>query len=145
MRCLNEFAARKANQKDRCSGRCWEGCFNSQALRDENTGSQSGLSGIEPGTRKNGSNTGILGVHLNRRTYRCGKTSGGGNQPLKDEDELAHLLLFVGNPWKEMPEGLPFRFTSYLELVDWTGRILAEYSFRLVSRKAARDAPYLAC
>ena len=25
-----------------------------------------------------------------------------------------------------MPEGLPFRLTDYLELVDWTGRIIRE-------------------
>jgi len=25
-----------------------------------------------------------------------------------------------------MPKGLPFRLTDYLELVDWTGRILRE-------------------
>ncbi len=34
------------------------------------------------------------------------------------------LLPFAGNPRKNMPKGLPFRYTDYLELVDWTGRIL---------------------
>jgi hypothetical protein len=32
----------------------------------------------------------------------------------------------VGNPRKDMPKGLPFNLTDYLELVDWTGRILRE-------------------
>jgi hypothetical protein len=34
----------------------------------------------------------------------------------------AHLLPFVGNPRDEMPKGLPFRLSDYLDLVDWTGR-----------------------
>jgi hypothetical protein len=36
------------------------------------------------------------------------------------------LFPFVGNPRREMPEGLPFRLTDYLELLDWTGRIVRE-------------------
>jgi hypothetical protein len=36
-------------------------------------------------------------------------------------------LPFAGNPRKNMPEGIPFRYTDYLELVDWTtGRILRD-------------------
>jgi hypothetical protein len=38
----------------------------------------------------------------------------------------ASLLPFAGNPRKEMPKGLPFRLVDYLELVDWTGRIMRE-------------------
>lgn len=30
----------------------------------------------------------------------------------------------VGNPRKPMPDGLPFKLTNYLELLDWKGRIL---------------------
>ncbi|MEJ1464358.1 MAG: transposase, partial [Candidatus Sedimenticola sp. (ex Thyasira tokunagai)] len=36
------------------------------------------------------------------------------------------LQPFVGYPREPMPEGLPFRIEDYLELVDWTGRILRE-------------------
>jgi hypothetical protein len=32
------------------------------------------------------------------------------------------LQRFAGNPRLNMPDGLPFRLTDYLELVDWTGR-----------------------
>ncbi len=33
---------------------------------------------------------------------------------------------FVGYPREDMPKGLPFRLSDYLELVDWSGRILRE-------------------
>lgn len=33
---------------------------------------------------------------------------------------------FVGDPGKDMPKGLPFKLTDYLELVDWIGRIIRE-------------------
>ena len=33
---------------------------------------------------------------------------------------------FAGFLRQDMPKGLPFRLTDYLELVDWTGRILRE-------------------
>jgi hypothetical protein len=36
------------------------------------------------------------------------------------------LLPFAGNARKNMPEGIPFRYTDYLELVNWTGRILRD-------------------
>jgi hypothetical protein len=36
------------------------------------------------------------------------------------------LLAFVGNHRAHMPNGLPLRLTDYLELVDWTGRMLKD-------------------
>ena len=36
------------------------------------------------------------------------------------------LERFVGYPKANMPAGLPFRLTDYLELVDWTGRQIRE-------------------
>ena len=37
-----------------------------------------------------------------------------------------HLMPFVGYPRAEMPRGLPFHLSEYLELVDWTGRIIRQ-------------------
>ncbi len=36
----------------------------------------------------------------------------------------AQLLPFVGNPREPIPDVLPFKVDDYLELVDWSGRIV---------------------
>jgi hypothetical protein len=33
---------------------------------------------------------------------------------------------FVGNPRNDMPAGLPFKLTDYLELVELTGRVIRD-------------------
>jgi len=35
-----------------------------------------------------------------------------------------HLFPFVGNPRKQIPQGIAFTLKDYIELVDWTGRII---------------------
>jgi hypothetical protein len=40
--------------------------------------------------------------------------------------QTSELLPFTGYPRNEMPKGLPFRYTDFLELVEWTGRILRD-------------------
>jgi hypothetical protein len=45
----------------------------------------------------------------------------------KNQDtQPKELLPFAGNPREGMPSGLPFRLDGYLELVDWTRRVLRE-------------------
>jgi hypothetical protein len=63
--------ARRANQEDRCFGRFREGRQNPRPCWTRKHWQPVCLCGFEPGTRKNGSNTGIIGVHVNRRTHRC--------------------------------------------------------------------------
>ena len=46
--------------------------------------------------------------------------------PTRRDQQPPSLLPFVGNPRKDMPKGLPFCLTDYIELVDWTGRIIRD-------------------
>jgi hypothetical protein len=48
------------------------------------------------------------------------------SNPNHPNQQAKGLMLFAGNPREPMPEGLPFRLTDYLELADWTGRILRD-------------------
>jgi hypothetical protein len=47
-------------------------------------------------------------------------------QPNHPNQQTKGLMPFAGNPRQDMPFGLPFRLTDYLELVDWTGRIVRD-------------------
>ena len=40
-------------------------------------------------------------------------------QPGRKDRQPETLFPFVGNPRKDMPQGLPFQLNDYLELVDW--------------------------
>ena len=42
----------------------------------------------------------------------------------KNNETPQNLAQFIGNPREPMPQGLPFKLSDYIELVDWTGRIL---------------------
>ena len=42
------------------------------------------------------------------------------------EQQPGTLFPFAGNPRKDMPDGIPFNLADYLELVDWSGRIMRE-------------------
>jgi hypothetical protein len=127
MRCLNESVARRANQEDQCSGRFWEGRFKSQALLDEKAlAACLAYVDLNPVRAKIAQTPESSEYTSIAERIAAAKTSGEGNYTPKDADQPAHLLPFVGNPRKEIPKGLPFKLTDYLELVDWTGRILRE-------------------
>ena len=121
---LNESITRQANSEDDCTGRFWEGRFKSQALLDE-----AALAAC------------MAYVDLNPIRANMAKTpEASDHTSIKQRIEKAHtayapnhshqqppsLLPFVGYPREAMPKGLPFRPNDYLELVDWTGRILRD-------------------
>ena len=124
MRVLNESIARQANCEDNCSGRFWEGRFRSQALLDE-----SALLAC------------MAYVDLNPVRAGLAKTpEDSDHTSLKRRIQITHqpatgLFPFVGNPRNEIPQGLPFNRTDYIELVDWTGRIIRH------DKKAAIPSP----
>ncbi len=122
MRLINETIAREANTEDNCTGRFWEGRFKSQALLDEKA-----LAAC------------MAYVDLNPIRARMAKTpeasdytsaklriakAAQAHSPNHPNGQPSNLRAFAGNPRKDMPDGLPFRLTDYLELLDWTGKII---------------------
>lgn len=117
MRALNETIARKANQEDKCSGRFWDGRFKSQALLDEAAvAACMAYVDLNP-IRAKMADTPETSNHTSIQ-YRINAAKAGKHP--------SRLLPFVGNPRQPMPDGLPFVFTDYIELVDRTGRAIIE-------------------
>ena len=118
MRTLNEPIARMANAEDQCTGSFWESRFRSQALLDEKAlAACMAYVDLNP-IRAKMADSPETSEHtsIKRRIAQLKETQ---EQPLN----LAH---FVGNPREPMPQGLPFHLKDYIELVEWSGRILRE-------------------
>lgn len=121
MRCLNEPIARQANIEDSATGRFWEGRFKSQALLDEAAlAACMAYVDLNP-IRAKIANTPEDSDHTSiQRRILCLRNAISENATAQP----AQLLRFVGNPREPMPDGLPFKLDDYLELVDWSGRIV---------------------
>lgn len=118
MRLVNEGIARESNQEDQCTGRFWEGRFKSQALLDEQAlAACMAYVDLNP-IRAKMADTPEQSDHTSIKK-RVKSLKQQNNQPKQ-------LLHFIGNPRKNMPNGLPFHLKDYLELVDWTGRIIRD-------------------
>ncbi|MEZ0174226.1 MAG: transposase [Candidatus Reddybacter sp.] len=122
MRLINEGIARQANKEDQCTGRFWEGRFKSQALLDE----QALLAcmayvDLNPLRAKMAKNPECSHHTSVKKRITKAKTAHQINHPQQQEKSL---MRFADNPRQDMPEGLPCRLSDYLELVDWTGRIV---------------------
>ena len=117
MRLLNESIARQANQEDNCTGRFWEGRFKSQALLDEAALAACmayvDLNPVRANMAKTPESSDYTSVK--QRVLHARKAK----QPRS-------LLPFIGNPRKDMPKGLPFELTDYLQLIELTGRCIRE-------------------
>ena len=55
---------------------------------------------------------------IKKRCEQAKKT----NQPNKLNNQVNTLLNFAGKPKKDMPKGIPCELTTYIELIDWTGK-----------------------
>lgn len=120
MRVINEKIARKANAEDECTGRFWEGRFNSQALLDEKAllacMAYIDLNPIRAKVAK----TPETSEHTSIKR-RIDAFLSGGKQTLQPS-QPDQLEPFIGNAGTETSSGIPFSLPDYLELVDWTGR-----------------------
>ena len=102
----------------------WEGRFKSQALLDEPALAAClayvDLNPVRAGMAK--TPEGSTHTSIQKCLSKAQKAA----QPNHPQQQENQLLIFAGNSKEDMPKGLPFRLTDYLELVDWTGRILRD-------------------
>ena len=116
MKALNEPIARMANAEDQCTGKFFESRFKSQALLDDKALlACMTYVDLNP-VRAKMADTPEQSDHTSIKA-RLEAAKGDNAQPTK-------LAKFVGNPTESTPSGLPFHFKDYMDLVDWTGRIV---------------------
>lgn len=124
MRCINEGIARQANEEDNCTGRFWEGRYKCQALLDEAALAACmayvDLNPIRAAIEKTPETSKYTSI---KQRINKAKSVTAPNHPGQQSKNLMH---FLGNPRKHMPHGLPFRLSDYIELVEWTGRIMRD-------------------
>jgi len=119
MRALNEPIARQSNEEDKCTGKFWEARFSSQALLDEKAvAACMAYVDLNP-IRAKMAESPETSDHTSIQQRILARAIHPENQP----ESLCQL---VGDPREPMPTGLPFKLDDYLELVDWTGRMIRE-------------------
>ncbi|WP_046007489.1 transposase [Pseudoalteromonas rubra] len=115
MRVLNESIARRANEEDGCTGRFWEGRFKSQALLDTAAlAACMAYVDLNPVRAKIAEAPETSDYTSIKKRIECARQ---GKQPKS-------LRRFAGNPRANMPSGLPFDLTYYIQLVELTGRCM---------------------
>ena len=118
MKALNEPIARQANAEDGCTGRFYEGRFTSQALLDEKAlAACMAYVDLNP-IRAKMAETPEQSDHTSIKTRLESAVSG--------KPQPTALFPFVGNEREPMPDGLPFELPDYLDLVEWSGRVIRE-------------------
>ena len=123
MRCINEFIAVKANKEDKCKGRFWEGRFKSQALLDEKAlltcMAYVDLNPIRANMATSVDQSEYTSVfeRIHNKTH-CDDT--------QENPSLKSLVKFIGAEYQDQLQGIHFTLIDYLELVDWTGRIIRQ-------------------
>jgi len=128
MKCLNEPIARQANSEDQCSGHFWEARFKSQALRTESAllacMAYVDLNPVRAGMAKTPEESDFTSLQLrlcrpvSRRLQKALREA----YPFVMGEIPAKPLLAFSCGNQTIPDGIPFSFEDYAQLVDWTGR-----------------------
>lgn len=128
MKVLNENIARLANKEDDCTGHFWQARYKSQALLDEKAVlSAMAYVDLNPiraamaDTPESSDHTSIK-LRIDYWKNRADQTVADSNLTLQPKS----LLPFAGNLRQPIPRGLIFNLIDYIELVDWTGRIIRD-------------------
>ncbi len=115
MRCLNEYIARKANAEDKCTGRFWEGRFKSQALLNEQA-LLACMAYVDLNPIRARLSETLEDSEFTSVKQRIEQLSG------KETKTTLPLAKFIAS--SQTDDGIPYALKDYLELVDWTGRIV---------------------
>ena len=118
MSCLNYHIALHANREDGCKGRFWEGRFKSQALLDA-----AALLSCMAYVDLNPIRAGIAGSleesDFTSIQHRICEIQG------QSDSDKPTLMPFAESAREEQQYAcLPYNLKDYLELVDWTGRVI---------------------
>jgi hypothetical protein len=143
MRNLNEFIARKANFEDNCTGRFWEGRFKSQALLDETAVLSCmmyvDLNPIRAKKVDSLENSDFTSIQARIKQYKSFQ-----KQQKKHSKQLDITVL--QQPKQLIPFGnnidkntIPFTLFDYLELADFSGRLLQPNKRGAISK----EVPYI--
>lgn len=140
MKCLNEPIARQANKEDHCTGHFWEGRYKSQALREDaaiiTCMAYVDLNPIRAGMADRPEHS--EHTSIKERLTHCFelKTAieeqliGGCLQAFNLQ--LKPLMKFSGGASKQTESAIAIRFADYLELLDYTGRVLHDDKFGVI-------------
>jgi hypothetical protein len=132
MRCLNQPIARQANLEDKCTGKFWESRFTSQALKTEEAllscMAYVDLNPVRARIATHPETSGYTSIQeriqpaFNLRLAIKSQRQAG--DLLEFKASLKPLLQFEASEVTQSQRGILFAFRDYLELVDWTGRII---------------------
>ena len=128
MRTLNEHIARKANAEDHCTGHFWESRFKSQTLLDETAllscMAYVDLNPIRASMAQTPAQSDYTSI---QERLGIGPEKHDNKSVIEANQKPVELMAFAGSIKNDTPNNqLPFTFCDYLELVDWTGRIVRE-------------------
>ena len=135
MRCINEFIARKANKEDNCSGRFWEGRFKSQALLDEDAlltcMAYVDLNPVRAKMNNSVETSEYTSAYERIHGVAFKEESNNESSLVGLSFKKKPLLGFIGDEHEAQSlvssqKGIPFSLLDYIELVDWSGRILRD-------------------
>ena len=136
MKCLNEPIARRSNKEDKCTGHFWESRYKSQALKTNQAllacMAYVDLNPIRARQADTPENSDYTSIQERIKPKWNLKETIERQIKQKTLPPIAPHAIRQIKPAKLMPlnnrasEALPFNLNDYLELVDWTGRIIRE-------------------
>jgi len=132
MRCLNQPIARQANLEDDCTGKFWESRFNSQALKTEEAllscMAYVDLNPVRAGTATSPETSNYTSIQERIQPVfsldQAIENQLQAGDLLDFKTPLKTLLHFGESQENHSRTGILFAFEDYLELVDWTGRVI---------------------